>query len=167
MAFIDVPLWQQLKARDFIGGLADGSIVTACHTQRYTLTAAQIIGMSVTPVTVAPIPQPTLISPNANLVMLPKSAFIEFIYPSSGGVQFTGGGAISLVYHGTSVSPFQTLPAADFTAAASGYFVLPPAGAAFAATLDVGLDITNATAPFAAGNGTAIVMVEYTLFLTP
>lgn len=152
------------KTRDQNYGLTAKGILVGKQPVQCVLSAADIIAMNATPVTV--VAAPSMFSlPSANLVLLPTYFTFQFIYPSSGGVQFTGGGAISINYAGTSVSPFQTIAASVVTAAASSINVAPPVGAAFAPTQAVGLTITNATAAFAAGNGTAIVTVFYDILL--
>lgn len=119
------------------------------------LTAAQIIAMEATPVSV-------IAAPGAGLAIVVDSILFEMTTTST---QFTGGGAVSFVYHGGSVAVHAgSIPATVVTTTAgTSYTVLGPAVATNGTTVpaNTGVDITNATAPFAAGTGTAKVRIRY------
>jgi hypothetical protein len=141
--------------------IVPGSIVSQNINQslsqviQITLTAAQIIAMNATPVTIIP-------APGAGKSILVDYIMIRFTYPASGGVQFTGGGAVSAQYSG-GAAVATTLPAATITAAASADTVLGNTAANITATQNAAITLTNATAPFAAGNGTLTVFVYYSV----
>lgn len=117
---------------------------------RIPLTAAQLIAMGTTPVTVLPAPLPA----NTNQYYVIDDFNIEF---TAGGSAFTGGGNISLQYHGgaalTGTAPSTTLTGASGVANVKGVGGVVTSGAA--------IEITNATAPFAAGTGTAVLDISY------
>jgi predicted RecA/RadA family phage recombinase len=122
-----------------------------------SLTAAQVIAMNATPVSV-------LAAPAAGMAIVVDSILFEMTTTST---QFTGGGAVSFVYHGTSTAVHAgTIPATVVTATAgSSNTLLGPAVATNGTTVPAatGVDITNATAAFAAGTGTVKVQVKYRL----
>lgn len=118
------------------------------------LSAAQLEGMFAAPVNVLPAPQ-------ANQTIIVDQIMLQL---KPGGTQFTGGGAVTLVYHGTAINPHSSsVPAATINSAMASENVLPPPSTVVQAPPGVGIDITNATAPFAAGNGTAVVKIYYKL----
>lgn len=122
-----------------------------------TLTAAQLQSMKASPVSILP-------APGAGKVLVIDAITFQYKY---GGTVFTGGGAISFVYHGTAVTPHTgNVAATVLTTAANDVQYLGPnvSGAVdLQSEINLGLDITNATAAFAAGNGTAIVTVWYSV----
>jgi hypothetical protein len=82
-------------------------------------------------------------------------------------VQYTGGGVVEPVYHGTTVSlSVGAIPAAILTAAASSLTHLAQQASATGITAvdGGGIDLYAATGNFAAGNGTAIVIVNYAIW---
>jgi hypothetical protein len=83
-------------------------------------------------------------------------AFFRFIWPASGGVAFTSGGAMSFVYHGTSTTNMNTVAAAVVTATASAGIWVEPLSAAtgtdLTAGLGLGIDLSVAGSNFATGN---------------
>lgn len=119
------------------------------------LTAAQLIAMNGTPVSVLP-------APGAGLALVIDSILFEMTTTST---QFTGGGAVSFNYHGGSTAVHAgSIPASVVTAAAgNSNTLLGQAVAANGTTVpgNTGVDITNATAAFAAGTGTAKVQIRY------
>lgn len=128
-------------------------------TVEVPLTAAQIIAMYAAPVLVVPaISGKEILVDSVELVMTRTST------------AFTGGGAVSVQYNttangaGTSVQA-STIAASVVTGAAgTTYTTRPPAtlsDIASASIQGIGLYISNATAPFAAGTGTATVRVTY------
>jgi hypothetical protein len=124
-----------------------------------TLSSAQLASMFTTPISILPAPTP-------NRALIPfYCTFVMY----AGSVAFTGGGAVNLQYHtNTSIAPFaSTVPASVVTEATPGtypYYLDPTAG--FAPPLVDGIDVTNASAPFAAGNGSAKLYVSYIVLTT-
>ena len=122
-----------------------------------TLTAAQLIAMKNTSQNIIP-------APGAGKVIIVDAILFQF---KNGGNVFTGGGAISFVYHGTAVTPHTgTVAATVLTTNAPDVQYLGPnvTGAIdLQSEINLGLDITNATASFAAGNGSAIVTIWYSV----
>lgn len=120
---------------------------------RVPLTAAQLEAMNGTPVSIVP-------APGAGMVLIVDSIELEII---AGGSAFTGGGVITFVYHGGSINPHSSsIPAADLTGASgTAVYQLPPPSAVIAPPANTGIDITNATTAFAAGNGSAVVLIQY------
>jgi len=128
-------------------------------TVEVPLTAANIIAMYTTPVLVVP-----AVSNKAIVV-----DSVEFIITRT-ATQFTGGGVVSVQYNstangaGTSVQA-STIAATVVTGAAGvTYTTRPPASLSDVATASIkgiGLYISNATAVFATGTGTAVVRVTY------
>jgi hypothetical protein len=121
------------------------------------LTAANIIAMNATPVSILP-------APPTGYALIVDQILFEMTTTSTA---FTGGGAVSFVYHGGSVAPHAgSIPASVVTAAAgSSNTLLGGAVATNGTTIPAatGIDITNATAAFAAGTGTAKVKVWYSI----
>ena len=119
-----------------------------------TLTAAQIIAMNGTP-------QPILPAPAAGQVLVIDQILAQM---KPGATQFTGGGAVTFQYHGTAVVPHSgNIPAATITSATGSENVVPPPTGTIQPPAATGLDITNATAAFATGNGTLVVTVFYSI----
>lgn len=162
---VGVPIWQYIKALCNRGGNeSNAQLIIGQQPYQVLLSAADLIGMNATPLPVVALPQ-VFSQPLANTVILPYAATLAV---TAGSANFTGGGAISLVYHGGSVSPVVTIPATALTSGTSGVTVVNHAtsvATAFAPVQGVGLDLTNATAAFAAGNGTAILTVWYNLLV--
>lgn len=122
-----------------------------------SLTAAQIILMFTTPQTVIP-------APGAGLAIVLQYVIFEMTTTST---QFTGGGTVNFVYHGGAVAAATgTITAATVTTTAgTSYTYLGPSVAATGLVLpaNTGVDITNGTAVFAAGTGTAVLKLAYTI----
>ena len=119
----------------------------------WIFTAAQLEAMYATPISILP-------APGQGFAIIVKELVFELI---GGATPFSGGGGIVFPYHGTSVYPHtSSIPAdvatdADTTTIAElgllqAPTVIPP---------NTGIDITNATAAFAGGNGTAKVFIQY------
>jgi|ERR1035441_286558 hypothetical protein len=130
--------------------------VTNCCAQ-VSLTAAQIIAMYTTPVSVIP-------APAAGSVILVEQILVELDLTATA---FSGGGVVHFYYHGQTTEVMaQTIAAATVNGgAARTLYVLEPVQTAggSVATTDVGIDITNATGVFAAGTGTAKITIWYTV----
>jgi hypothetical protein len=131
-----------------LGGIAGGF-----YCAQVALSAANIIAMNGAPVQI-------LAAPGANKLILVDMIHFQF----KAATQFTGGGAVTFVYHGGSVNPHgSNIPAATITSASSSNNVLPPQSAVIQPPTNTGIDITNATAAFATGTGTAIVTIWYSI----
>ena len=118
------------------------------------LTAAQIMGMNAAPVNILP-------APAAGQALVIDQIAVEV---KPGTVQFAGGVAVSLPYQGGGVTPHSSnIPAATVTAAAQSLNVLPVPSAVVQPPVAAGLNITNGTAPFTAGNGIMVVTVFYSV----
>jgi len=119
------------------------------------LTAAQLIAMNATPVSLIAAP------PAGYSVVVDNILFVI----TTTATQFTGGGAVTFPYHGGSVNAHTgSIPASVVTAGAGTTLTqLGPATGANGTTVPTatGVDITNATAAFAAGTGTAKVVIDY------
>jgi hypothetical protein len=123
------------------------------------LTAAQLIAMFGTPVQIIP-------AGATGSAIVVHDVLFNF---TAGGTQFTGGGVSALQYGttdhsgGTLITP--TIAASVVTSASSSSTTVGCTNAAAAITVPTatGVYISNATAPFAAGNGTAFVDVWYSV----
>lgn len=134
----------------FLGGNATD------HVAQITLTAADLTTLKTVPVTL--IKAPT----TANVAIQVTRAVFQFKY---GGVAFTGGGAVSLVYHGATANLLSgSVAAATVTGTADSAVSLGAPAAATVLTPATGIDLLAATADFAAGNSTALVTVWYTMY---
>lgn len=122
---------------------------------RVALTAAQIIALHSVPVAL-------VAAPGAGAALIFDWMTFQFAY---GTVQFTGGGVVSPVYHGLNVDETVVggITANTIKAAASSLTLLnaEPAAGGLALTANLGLDLYAATADFAAGDSTAIVVLSY------
>ena len=121
------------------------------------LTAAQITTLHTVPVTV-------IAAPGAGKAIVVEQAVLEFKF---GTVAFTGGGVVTLIYHGGSTALHSgSVPASVITAASgtSATEVGPQTGAnGLTLAVNAGVDISAATANFAAGDGTAQLWIWYTV----
>lgn len=153
------------KATATPGFIGDGSGLTGivatdldpsvAQLATVNLSAANLIAMNATPVQI-------LAAPGAGLAILVESILFEITTTST---QFTGGGVVTFPYHGGSVATHAgSVPAATVTATAgTTYTLLGPAVASNGTVVpaNTGVDITNASAAFAAGTGTAKVQIKY------
>lgn len=133
-------------------GIAPGVVQVAS----VSLAAADIIGMNGTPVQI-------LAAPGSGKAIVVESIVFEMIRSSTA---FTGGGAVSFQYHTTttSVPHAGSIQASVVTGAAGTVLVAlgPNVGSnGLVVPANEGIDITNATAAFAAGTGTAKVFIKY------
>ena len=121
------------------------------------LTAAQLIAMGTTPVSILP-------APGVGKAILVDSITFEMVRTAT---PFTGGGAINFQYHTTTTSApvTGTVPAAALTTAgaATTLTLLGDQSSATGTTIpsNEGIDITNTGGAFAAGTGTAKVFIRY------
>lgn len=131
---------------------SDGGIAFA--EQKAVLSAANLTGMFATPVNVIP-------APSANQALVVDVIVFQM---RPGATPFSSGGAVTFVYHGTSVNPHAgNVPAATVTSTSGSETQLPPPAATIQVPPGVGLDITNAGGAFVGGNGTAVVKIFYHL----
>jgi hypothetical protein len=121
------------------------------------LTSAQIQGMDAAPVLI-------IATPGANKMLMLSRIVCTYLY---GTAQYTGGGAIGLEWGNTAAlagpSASTTLAGATFDGyTASNNFELTPDNTDTVAHIaNMGVYISNNTAPFATGDGTLIVNVNY------
>jgi len=115
-----------------------------------TLPSAQIDTMYTTPVVLIP-------APGAGMSIVVDQVLMRF---TAGATQFTGGGALTVGY-ASGAACFTTLPAATITSASSSDTVLGSTAANITATQNAAIQVTNATAVFAAGNGTLTIHLWY------
>ena len=119
---------------------------------RVALSAADIIAMNGAPITLIPAPGAgkAIVVDNVSFVMTRTAT------------QFTNGGALSFQYPTGPVAATATIAATVVTGAA-GVVVQNVKGieASLAATVNEAIQITNASAAFATGTGTAVVEINY------
>lgn len=127
----------------------DGAIAAPqLKRARVSLTAANLIAMYTTPVTL-------IAAPGAGKVIIVKRVYFV-VTPTA--TQFTGGGVVSFKYaSGADVTA--TVAAANVTGASATRVIRNAVDCATSA--NAALQITNATAVFATGTGTAKVDVDY------
>ena len=120
-----------------------------------SLTAAQIIAMGTTPITIIP-------APGSGKAIVIEQIVLELVLTATA---FTGGGVVHFYYHGQTTELMSATIAAATVQGGAGtsIFILQPVATAGGSvvTADVGIDITNATAAFAAGTGTAKLFITY------
>ena len=124
------------------------------------LTAAQLIAMYATPVEIVP-------AVSGKAIVLDS---MEFVITRT-ATAFTGGGVVAVQYNSTAngagTATTATISAATVTGAAgTSYTARIPvvlSDIATASITSIGLFISNATAAFATGTGTAVVTVKYHL----
>lgn len=162
---IGIPIWQYIKLICNRGGNeSNAQLIRGQQPIQTVFSAADLIAMGTTPVAALALPSINSL-PAANTTLLPYAATLQV---TAGSANFTGGGAISLVYHGGSVSPVVTIPATALTSGSSGVAVLNHAtslATTYQPVAGVGLDLSNAGGAFAAGNGIAILTVWYDLLI--
>ena len=137
-------------------GIKAGTDPGVTQTAVVALTAAQIIAMGTVPVAI-------LAAPGAGKALIVENILFEITRTATA---FTGGGTVNLQYHTTtsSIPHAGTIPAAIVTGGAGTVqSLLGPYSSANALVVPAneGIDITNATAAFATGTGTAKVFVKY------
>jgi len=126
------------------------------HTIQVDLSAADIIGMNATPVEI-------IASPGAGKALIVDE--IVFVMTRT-STAFTGGGAVSFRYVTTTTSvPHAGTIASTVVTGAAGeqLLMLGPNVGTNGVTIpeDEAIEITNATAAFAAGTGTAKVHIRF------
>lgn len=144
---------RKISAPDFVPTNINGP----AQTTTVSLTAAQIIAMGTTPVSI-------LAAPGTGKVLQVEHIVFEMKRTATA---FTGGGVVSFQYHTTtsSVPHTGTIAASVVTTAGAATAVValgPNVGASgLVLPANEGIDILNATAAFAAGTGTAKVFIKY------
>lgn len=116
------------------------------------LTAAQIIAMFTTPV-------PLIAAPGAGKAIVVHGAMLRMTRTSTA---FTGGGVAVVQYHTGTVAATGTIAASVITGSAGVADFRPVAVAAATVENDV-IELTNATAVFAAGTGTGVLHIWYSI----
>ena len=116
------------------------------------LTAANIIAMNATPVTV-------LAAPGASKAIVLHKVMLRVTRTST---QFTGGGTVVVNYATGPVAAISTIAAANITGAA-GVIDATRYGIDAATVENDALVITNASASFATGTGTAVLHIWYSI----
>jgi hypothetical protein len=133
----------------FIGIKAEENI------DQFHLTAAEVTALHSAPITL-------IKAPGGNKVIVVNRAIVQYRY---GTVQYTGGGAVQLVYHGATTNLLTgTVAAATIQAAANATISLGAGASGLALTTNTAVDLYAATADFAAGDGVARVTVWYTVY---
>ena len=120
---------------------------------KFLLTSANILAMNATPVTVIP-------APGAGKALALQSVLFSFTH----GTSYANGGTTQLQYHGASTNIMHsTVAAAVFTGSSDAILQFDPATTAsgIVVTSNAAIEITNATAPFITGTGTAKIMLLY------
>jgi len=151
---IEQPDGTVIAAFDAAGGLVTGALKVSQRAVRVALSAAQIITLHSAPVSL-------VAAPGAGVALVCQGFIFQLIYNS---VQFTGGGAVSPVYHGATTNIAAGSVAAATVQAAANYTGFSPGAAgstALAVSTNTGIDLLAGTADFAAGNSTAVVTLFY------
>jgi len=143
-----------LFAVDASGNIAIGGSPKAkqCCVQ-VALTAAQITTLHSAPVTL-------LAASAAGTAIIPTAMLFELTF---GSAQFTGGGAVSPVYHGATTALTSSVAAATIQGASSAYVFCDAATGPTVVSAATGIDLYAASADFAAGDSTGVVTLWYTL----
>lgn len=140
-----------------IGTVAYGNLASSVlQTATVALSAAQLIAMGTTAVAI-------LATPGSGKALIVENFLFEM---TRSATAFTGGGAVSFQYHTTTTSvPHAGSIAATVVTGGAGTvqtYLGPNVGTnGLVIPSNEGIDITNATAAFAAGTGTAKVFVKY------
>lgn len=123
------------------------------QTVTVTLSAAQLIAMGTTPVSLIP-------APGAGLCIIVDNISFKMVTTATA---FTGGGAVEFRYTDASGTKVTADIAAAVITAGAGISFTNVRGieASLTGTANAAIVIRNATAAFAAGTGSATVVVEY------
>jgi hypothetical protein len=117
------------------------------------LTAAQLIAMGTTPVTL-------IAAPGAGKCIIVDNVTFKM---TTTATAFTGGGAVEFCYTNASGTKVTADIAAAVVTAAAGTSFTNVRGieASLTGTANAAVVITNVTAPFASGTGSAEIIIEY------
>jgi hypothetical protein len=124
------------------------------QTVAVPLTAAQIIAMGTTPVTL-------IAAPGAGKVIIVDNITFKMVRTATA---FTGGGDVEFRYtnaSGDKVTADVAEALIDTAGAATAFANVRGVEASITPVANAAIVITNATAPFAAGTGSAQVVIEY------
>lgn len=146
MALITFTAGNELPAADLN---ANFNFVNTIQVITVSLTAANIIAMFTTPITV--------IAGVAGQVPVIEESAWSFTY---GGTQFTGGGTLKLAEE-TSGTTLMLGPSAAFITAAANSVQTRLPSDGITRTSGKGIQISNNTAAFATGNGTMKLFIAY------
>lgn len=133
--------------------LPDGSSLSYATVN---VSAAQIIAMFTTPVTI-------VAAPGAGKAIIVSKILFQMTRTATA---FTGGGALEFDYHGSTIAHTGTVASTVVTTAGAAVVnvVLGNASATgVVVPANLGIDLTNVTAVFAAGTGTAKVQIWYSI----
>ncbi len=123
----------------------------------YAVTSANILAMNGAPVTL-------IAAPPAGYCVIVYSILFEMVTTTT---QYAGGGAVSFVYHGGATAVHSgSIPATVINAGAGTSLTLlgsPSASNGTTVPTATGVDITNATAAFTTGTGTAKAFIAYSI----
>ena len=134
-------------------GAGTGTFTGGAGSTTVNLTAAQIIAMNATPVSLVP-------APGAGMATIVDNITFKMVTTATA---FTGGGAVEFRYtNGSGTKVTADVAAAVVTAGAGTSFTnVRGIEASLTATANAAIVVTNATAAFAAGTGTAVVTIDY------
>ena len=123
---------------------------------QFTVSAADFAALNTAPVSL-------VAAHGLNKALIVTAMLFQFKF---GTVEFTLGGAVNPVYHGTTTNPLSgSVAAATIQGNANAIVALDAAGGPLTAPLNTGLDLYAATANFAGGgDSTAIVTLWYTVY---
>jgi hypothetical protein len=129
------------------------TLIAQSQEKIFYLSAAQIIAMNATPVTLVP-------APGAGLGIVVESVIFKMTRTATA---FTGGGTVQFRYtNGAGTEVATALAAAIVTTGGAGIEIAKAAlPAPVTVTQNAPVVITNGTAAFAAGTGTAVVYLKY------
>ena len=155
---VTAALTEYWKIKNQNNGLTSRGIIVGKQPIQVVLSAADIIAMNATPVNIKAAPSVSGLT-GSNLIWLPTKATLQVV----GTTAFTGGGVISIVYAGTAVTTLTTASATILTAGANSLTLLQENDTTTALTTGYGLalNITNASAAFAAGTGTTMIVTVF------
>ena len=119
---------------------------------RVALSSANILAMFGTPVTLLP-------APGAGKTIIVESILFKMTRTSTA---YAGGGAVTFKYAGGASLP-STIAATVVTTGGAGteYNHVGDNGASLTPTANAGIQITNGTAAFTTGTGTADIVIKY------
>lgn len=134
-------------------GSGTGTFTGGSTTVSVPLTAAQIIAMNATPVSL-------IATPGAGAAIIVDNITFKMVTTATA---FTGGGALEFRYTNASGAKVSADVAAAVVTAGAGTSFTNVRGVttSLTAVADSAIVITNATAAFAAGTGTAVVVIQY------
>jgi hypothetical protein len=123
------------------------------HTIQVALSAAEILALSATPISLVP-------APGAGKIIIVDSILVKAVRTAT---QFANGGALEFRYTDGSGAKVTADVAASLITGAAGTAYAHVAGieASITPVANAAVIVTNATAPFITGTGTAQISVRY------